>query len=176
MFLTGQEEIELVKNNLEKFHCSVPESAKDNGYKNLIITPIYSSLPIELQSNIFTPTPKGYRKIVLATNIAETSLTIDGILFVVDCGFVKQNSFDPRTGMDSLTVVPCSKASVNQRSGRAGRIGRGKCYRLFTSWAYENELDDNTTPEIQRTNLGNVVLLLKVYYRFFFTNILEPWC
>lgn len=170
VFLTGQEEIEIVKNNLEKFHNSVPKSAKDDGYKDLIIAPIYSSLPVELQANIFIPTPKGSRKIILATNIAETSLTIDGIFFVIDCGFVKQNSFDARTGMDSLTVVPCSKASANQRSGRAGRTSRGKCYRLYTSYAFENELDENTIPEIQRTNLGNVVLLLKVFLYFILLN------
>lgn len=97
----------------------------------------------------------------MATNIAETSITIDGIAYVIDPGFVKQKTYNPRSGMESLVVVPCSKASANQRAGRAGRIGPGKCFRLYTAWAYENELEDNTTPEIQRTNLGNVVLLLK---------------
>lgn len=127
----------------------------------MIIAPIYSNLPSELQARIFSPTPKGARKIVLATNIAETSITIDGIVFVIDSGFVKQKMFNPRTGVESLVVAPCSKASANQRSGRAGRIGHGKCFRLYTSWAFEHELEPNTVPEIQRTNLGNVVLLLK---------------
>jgi pre-mRNA-splicing factor ATP-dependent RNA helicase DHX16 len=80
---------------------------------------------------------------------------------VIDPGFSKQKSYNPRTGMESLIVTPISKASANQRSGRAGRTQAGKCFRLYTSYAYNNELEDNTIPEIQRTNLGNVVLLLK---------------
>ena len=100
-------------------------------------------------------------QVILATNIAETSLTIDGISYVIDPGFCKQNSYNARTGMESLVVVPISKASANQRAGRAGRVGPGKCFRLYTAWAYKNELESDTIPEIQRTNLGNVVLLLK---------------
>lgn len=80
---------------------------------------------------------------------------------MIDPGFVKQNSYNPRTGMESLQVVPISKASALQRAGRAGRTSPGKCFRLYTAWAYQHELEDNTVPEIQRTNLGNVVLLLK---------------
>ncbi|KAI0822326.1 P-loop containing nucleoside triphosphate hydrolase protein [Trametes gibbosa] len=114
-----------------------------------------------MQAKIFEPTPDGARKVVLATNIAETSITIDGVVFVIDPGFVKQNSYNPRTGMSSLVVVPCSRASANQRAGRAGRVGPGKAFRLYTKWAYSNELEENTVPEIQRTNLGMVVLLLK---------------
>ena len=98
---------------------------------------------------------------MLATNIAETSLTIDGIIYVIDPGFCKQNSYNARTGMESLIVTPISKASANQRAGRAGRVAAGKCFRLYTAWAYKNELEEHTVPEIQRTNLGNVVLLLK---------------
>jgi pre-mRNA-splicing factor ATP-dependent RNA helicase DHX16 len=84
-----------------------------------------------MQAKIFEPTPKNSRKVVLATNIAETSLTIDNILFVIDCGFVKQTAYNPRTGMNSLVVVPISKVSANQRAGRAGRVASGKCFRLF---------------------------------------------
>ena len=98
---------------------------------------------------------------MLATNIAETSLTIDGIVFVIDPGFSKLNSFNPRTGMESLIVAPVSRASANQRAGRAGRVAAGKCFRLYTAHAYHSELEDNTTPEIQRTNLSHVVLMLK---------------
>ena len=127
----------------------------------MIIAPIYANLPSDMQAKIFEPTPLGARKVVLATNIAETSLTIDGIKYVIDPGFVKQNSYNPRTGMESLIVTPVSKASANQRAGRAGRTSAGKCFRLFTAWSFENELEDNTVPEIQRTNLGNVVLMLK---------------
>lgn len=107
------------------------------------------------------PTPEGARKIILATNIAETSLTIEGIVYVIDAGFCKQNSFNPRTGMESLIVSPVSKAQANQRAGRAGRVSAGKCFRLYTAWSFSNELDETTIPEIQRTNLGSVVLMLK---------------
>jgi len=98
---------------------------------------------------------------VVATNIAEASLTIDGIYYVVDPGFVKQKAYNPKVGMDSLVVVPISQASARQRSGRAGRTGPGKCYRLYTEPAYKNEMLACNVPEIQRTNLGNTVLSMK---------------
>ena len=126
-----------------------------------MICPIYANLPSELQAKIFEPTPDGARKVVLSTNIAETSITIDGIVFVIDPGFCKQNNYNPRTGMESLVIVPASRASANQRKGRAGRVGPGKCFRLYTAWAYQNELEESTTPEIQRCNMSNTVLLLK---------------
>ncbi|KAF9046466.1 pre-mRNA splicing factor [Panaeolus papilionaceus] len=156
VFLTGQEEIEACHENLQE-----TARALGNKIKELIICPIYANLPSEMQAKIFEPTPEGARKVVLATNIAETSITIDGVVFVIDPGFVKQNSYNPRTGMSSLIVVPCSRASANQRAGRAGRVGPGKAFRLYTKWAFSNELEANTVPEIQRTNLGMVVLLLK---------------
>ncbi|KAH6912777.1 pre-mRNA splicing factor [Coprinopsis sp. MPI-PUGE-AT-0042] len=148
VFLTGQEEIEACHENLQE-----TARALGNKIKELIICPIYANLPSEMQAKIFEPTPEGARKVVLATNIAETSITIDGVVFVIDPGFVKQNSYNPRTGMSSLVVVPCSR--------RAGRVGPGKAFRLYTKWAFSNELEANTVPEIQRTNLGMVVLLLK---------------
>ncbi|KAL2005303.1 hypothetical protein VTN00DRAFT_2513 [Thermoascus crustaceus] len=156
VFLTGQEEIEAAEQSLQ-------ETARKLGSKipEMIICPIYANLPSELQTKIFEPTPPGARKVVLATNIAETSLTIDGIVYVIDPGFVKENVFNPRTGMESLVVTPCSRASASQRAGRAGRVGPGKCFRLYTKWAYHNELEESTTPEIQRTNLSGVILLLK---------------
>lgn len=98
---------------------------------------------------------------MIATNIAEASLTIDGIYYVVDPGFTKQNCYNPKIGMDSLVVVPCSQASARQRAGRAGRTGPGKCYRLYTEAAFRNEMLPTTIPEIQRTNLGHTVLQLK---------------
>ena len=104
--------------------------------KELMVLPIYAGLPTDQQAKIFEPTPKGARKCVLATNIAETSLTIDNIIYVIDCGFVKQTAYNPRTGLDSLIVVPISKASANQRAGRAGRVAAGKCFRLYTLWSY----------------------------------------
>lgn len=156
VFFTGQEEIEAAHENLQ-------ETARALGNKiaELVICPIYANLPSDMQAKIFEPTPEGARKVVLATNIAETSITIDGVVFVIDPGFVKQNSYNPRTGMSSLVVVPCSRASANQRAGRAGRVGPGKAFRLYTKWAFANELEENTVPEIQRTNLGMVVLVLK---------------
>ena len=156
VFLTGQDEIDAAMENLQE-----TSRALGNKIAELIVCPIYANLPSEMQAKIFEPTPEGARKVVLATNIAETSITIDGVVFVIDPGFVKQNSYNPRTGMSSLTVVPCSRASANQRAGRAGRVGPGKTFRLFTKWAFENEMEAHTPPEIQRTNLANVVLLLK---------------
>lgn len=156
VFLTGQDEIEAAEQNIteisRKLGSRVPE---------LVICPIYANLPSELQAKIFEPTPEGARKVVLATNIAETSLTIDGIVYVIDPGFVKENIYNPATGMSKLVAVPCSRASANQRSGRAGRVGPGKCFRLYTKWAFMNEMEESTTPEIQRTNLNGVVLMLK---------------
>ncbi|KAI6784032.1 uncharacterized protein J7T54_004578 [Emericellopsis cladophorae] len=156
IFLTGQDEIEAAE-------LQISETAKKLGsrIKELVICPIYANLPSELQSKIFEPTPEGARKVVLATNIAETSLTIDGIVYVIDPGYVKENVYSPQTGMSNLVVVPCSRAAANQRSGRAGRVGPGKCFRLYTKFAYMNEMDESTTPEIQRTNLNGVVLQLK---------------
>ncbi|KAM7304017.1 hypothetical protein ISCGN_013917 [Ixodes scapularis] len=156
VFLTGQEEIESCQELLMERTRKLGSKVRE-----LLILPIYSNLPSELQAKIFEPTPPGARKVVLATNIAETSLTIDGIIYVIDPGFCKQNSYNARTGMDSLVVTPISKASARQRSGRAGRVAAGKCFRLYTAWAYEHELEDNSIPEIQRVNLGNVVLMLK---------------
>lgn len=98
---------------------------------------------------------------MLATNIAETSITIDGVVYVIDPGFVKQNNYNPKTGMSSLVVEPISRASAQQRAGRAGRVGPGKAFRLYTKWAFKNELLQDTIPEIQRTNLSMVVLMLK---------------
>lgn len=156
VFLTGQEEIEACQELLVERTRKLGSKIKE-----LIVLPIYANLPSDMQAKIFEPTPPNGRKVILATNIAETSLTIDGIIYVIDPGFCKQNSYNARTGMDSLVVTPISQASAKQRSGRAGRVAAGKCFRLYTSWAYEHELEENTVPEIQRVNLGNVVLMLK---------------
>ena len=155
IFMTGQEEIECccftLKERLEQLE-NPPE---------LSILPIYSQLPADLQAQIFEKAEDGVRKCIVSTNIAETSLTVDGILYVIDCGYVKMKVYNPKMGMDALQVFPCSKAGVNQRSGRAGRTGPGTCYRLFTESAYRTEMLEVNVPEIQRTNLGNVILLLK---------------
>ncbi|KAK8551068.1 hypothetical protein V6N13_119560 [Hibiscus sabdariffa] len=156
VFLTGQEEID--------FACqSLYERMKGLG-KNvpeLIILPVYSALPSEMQSRIFDPAPPGKRKVVVATNIAEASLTIDGIFYVVDPGFAKQNVYNPKQGLDSLVITPISQASAKQRAGRAGRTGPGKCYRLYTESAYRNEMSPTSIPEIQRINLGTTTLNMK---------------
>jgi len=156
IFLTGQEEIEACEEVL-KYRTK----AMGSKIKEMIIAPIYANLPSDLQAKIFEPTPPGARKVVIATNIAETSLTIDGVRYVIDPGFCKQKSYNPRSGMESLMVTPISKAASLQRAGRAGRTSAGKCFRMYTAWSYQHELEDNTVPEIQRTNLGNVVLMLK---------------
>jgi ATP-dependent RNA helicase DHX8/PRP22 len=156
LFLTGQEEIDtscqILYERMKSLGPMVPE---------LIILPVYSALPSEMQTKIFEPAPPGARKVVVATNIAETSLTIDGIYYVVDPGFAKQKCYNPKIGMDSLVVAPISQAAARQRAGRAGRTGPGKCYRLYTESAYKNEMLPTSVPEIQRTNLGNTVLTLK---------------
>ncbi|EEY15167.1 pre-mRNA-splicing factor ATP-dependent RNA helicase prp22 [Verticillium alfalfae VaMs.102] len=156
LFLTGQEEIdtscEILFERMKALGPNVPE---------LLILPVYSALPNEMQSRIFDPAPPGCRKVVIATNIAETSITIDNIYFVVDPGFVKQNAYDPKLGMDSLVVTPISQAQANQRAGRAGRTGPGKCFRLYTEAAYQSEMLPTTIPEIQRQNLSHTILMLK---------------
>jgi len=124
VFLTGQDEIEAAEQQITDISRKLGSRIKE-----LVICPIYANLPSDLQAKIFEPTPEGARKIVLATNIAETSLTIDGIVYVIDPGYVKENVYNPATGMSNLVVVPCSRASANQRSGRAGRVGPGKCFR-----------------------------------------------
>merc|ERR1712054_464415 len=120
---------------------------------------------MDRQRAIFEPPPPprkpgepAGRKIVFSTNIAETSLTIDGIVFVVDPGFAKQKVYNPRIRVESLLVSPVSKASASQRAGRAGRTQPGKCFRLYTEKAFKTELTDQTYPEILRSNLGVVVL------------------
>ena len=156
LFLTGQEEIdtssEILYERMKALGPSVPE---------LIILPVYSALPSEMQSRIFEPAPPGSRKVVIATNIAETSITIDQIYYVIDPGFVKQNAYDPKLGMDSLVVTPISQAQAKQRAGRAGRTGPGKCFRLYTEAAFQSEMLPTSIPEIQRQNLSHTILMLK---------------
>ncbi|VEU22336.1 DEKNAAC103347 [Brettanomyces naardenensis] len=154
VFLTGQDEIETMAENLR----STCERLSGQMDREMIVCPIYANLPSEKQQLIFAPTGKNSRKVVLATNIAETSLTIDGISFVIDSGFVKEDRFSPTTGMQSLSVVPCSRAAADQRAGRAGRTGPGKCFRLYTKWAFLHEMPESPAPEILRANLAGVVL------------------
>merc|ERR1719228_2382382 len=155
IFMPGQEDIEVTGETIKERLDEVDDAP------GLAVLPIYSQLPSDLQAKIFQKAPDGLRKCVVATNIAETSLTLDGIMYVVDCGYCKMKVFNPRIGMDALQIFPVSQANSNQRSGRAGRTGPGQCYRLYTERQYREELLAATVPEIQRTNLANVVLLLK---------------
>ncbi|XP_014205255.1 pre-mRNA-splicing factor ATP-dependent RNA helicase PRP16 [Copidosoma floridanum] len=155
VFMPGQEDIEVtcevLKERLNEIEGAAP----------LSILPIYSQLPSDLQAKIFQQAKEGLRKCVVATNIAETSLTVDGIVFVVDSGYCKLKVYNPRIGMDALQIYPVSQANANQRAGRAGRTGPGQCFRLYTERQYMDELLPTGVPEIQRTNLANTVLLLK---------------
>ncbi|KAJ9583989.1 hypothetical protein L9F63_021659, partial [Diploptera punctata] len=155
IFMPGQEDIEVTCEVLAERLGEIDNAPQ------LSVLPIYSQLPSDLQAKIFQRSPEGLRKCVVATNIAETSLTVDGIMYVVDSGYCKLKVYNPRIGMDALQIYPISQANANQRSGRAGRTGPGQCYRLYTERQYKDELLVTTVPEIQRTNLANTVLLLK---------------
>lgn len=162
LFLTGQEEIEVACKRIKREIDNLGPEVGD-----LKCIPLYSTLPPNLQQRIFEDPPPNKsngaigRKVVVSTNIAETSLTIDGVVFVIDPGFAKQKVYNPRIRVESLLVSPISKASAQQRAGRAGRTRPGKCFRLYTEKAFKNEMQDNTYPEILRSNLGSVVLQLK---------------
>ncbi|KAJ4710869.1 Pre-mRNA-splicing factor ATP-dependent RNA helicase [Melia azedarach] len=160
IFMTGQDEIEAACYALAERMEQLVSSSKREVPK-LLILPIYSQLPADLQAKIFEKAEDGTRKCIVATNIAETSLTVDGIFYVIDTGYGKMKVYNPKMGMDALQVFPVSRAAADQRAGRAGRTGPGTCYRLYTESAYLNEMLPSPVPEIQRTNLGNVVLLLK---------------
>lgn len=155
VFLTGQEEIESVERLVRNRIRQLPE-----GNQKLLTFPIFSSLPSEKQLKVFTPAPSGFRKVILATNIAETSVTIPGIKYVIDPGLVKVRSYSSESGIDSLITVETSKSQAHQRSGRAGREGPGKCFRLYQESLFD-KLPDSTVPEIKRLDLSNVILQLK---------------
>ncbi|RNA01392.1 pre-mRNA-splicing factor ATP-dependent RNA helicase PRP16 [Brachionus plicatilis] len=157
VFMPGQEDIdatcEMIKEKLE--------ALVEEGAQPLSVLPIYSQLPTDLQAKIFQKAENGMRKVVVATNIAETSLTVDGIKYVIDSGYCKLKVFNPRIGMDALQVFPISQANAAQRAGRAGRTGPGQCFRLYSDRNFREEMLKTNVPEIQRTNLSNVILLLK---------------
>ncbi|KAH8163915.1 hypothetical protein CIB48_g4323 [Xylaria polymorpha] len=155
VFLTGREEIDSAVQTIAERAISLP-----SGAPSLLPLPLYAGLTTEQQMYVFDTPPENTRKVVLSTNIAEASVTIDGIVYVIDSGFVKLRAFDPQTGIESLTVTPVSKASAAQRAGRAGRTRPGKCFRLFTEDAYQS-LPNTNPPEIQRSNLAPFILQLK---------------
>lgn len=132
----------------------------EGNYRKLFVLPFYASLPTTDQLKVFQAFPRSVRKVVVATNIAEASVTITGISFVVDCGFFKTRYFNPKTGIDSLVIVPITKASAAQRAGRAGRTKSGHAFRLYPETEYE-KLIQFTPPEIERVALPSVILQLK---------------
>lgn len=136
------------------------EEAMDASTK-VHVLPLYSQLPTKEQLKVFETPPEGSRLIVLATNVAETSLTIPGIKYVFDCGRAKEKQYDLSTGVQRFQIDWISKASANQRAGRAGRTGPGHCYRLYSSAVYEGEFAEYTDPEILRTPIEGVVLQMK---------------
>ncbi|KAL6562088.1 ATP-dependent RNA helicase [Orobanche gracilis] len=153
VFLTGQDDIDAAIQLLTE--------DSDSRKKGLIVLPLYSGLPRADQDLVFSPTPRGKRKVVISTNIAETSLTLEGVVYVVDCGFSKQRFYNPVTDIENLIVAPISKASARQRAGRSGRVRPGKCYRLYTEEYFMNEMSADGTPEMQRSNLVSCVIQLK---------------
>ncbi|CAL5389617.1 unnamed protein product [Camellia sinensis] len=155
VFLTGQEEIEYVEKLVQE---SLRQFLGDN--QKLKVLPIFSSLPSEKQIQVFMPPLTGFRRVILATNIVETSVTIPGIKYVIDPGLVKARTYRARTGMKSLIFVPTSKAQALRRSGRVGRERPGKCFCLYPEIEFE-KLRDSTIPEITRCNLSNIILKLK---------------
>ncbi|KAI0409433.1 helicase associated domain-containing protein [Xylaria palmicola] len=155
-FLTGQEEIEAAQRLIEE-HCATLAS----NVPKLLVCPLYGQLSIQAQQDAFQPVKTKFtRKVVLATNIAETSVTVPGVRYVVDGGKAKVKQFRARLGMESLLAKAISKSSAIQRAGRAGREGPGKCFRLYTSETYD-ELQDADLPEILRNDVLGAVLTMK---------------
>lgn len=150
VFMTGADDINKVVNELEK----------RTDLNNLIALPAHGGLSPEKQQLIFQNFP-GKRKVIVATNIAETSITIDGVVYVVDSGLIKQISFHPESGIQSLSVELHSQAGCDQRAGRAGRTRPGKCFRMFSKNSFERR-PKFTEPEIRRMNLAGVVLAMKM--------------
>lgn len=163
LFLTGEREITLACQTIDR---ALHQLIIDGTVPPLKLCPFHGRLPPEQQQRIFDTSPPRQsdgpkeRKCVVATNIAETSLTIDGIVYVIDPGFSKQKVYNPRIRVESLLVSPISQESARQRAGRAGRTRPGKCFRLFPEKAFK-ELIQRTHPEILRFNVLSTILELK---------------
>ncbi|CAI6342234.1 unnamed protein product [Periconia digitata] len=154
VFLTGREEIDDCIDMLADRIVDLNPNEK-----TLQLLPLYAGLPTDQQLYVFQKAPENTRKVIVSTNIAEASVTIDGIIYVVDSGYVKLRAYDATVGIERLNITPISQASATQRAGRAGRTKPGKCYRLYTSSAFST-LPPATFPEIQRSNLAPVLLQL----------------
>ncbi|KAK2002053.1 helicase associated domain-containing protein [Colletotrichum falcatum] len=133
----------------------------ETGPLKMQVLPLYSLLPTREQMRVFEDPPENHRQVILATNVAETSLTIPGIRYVFDCGRSKERQYDRLSGVQTYEIGWISKASASQRAGRAGRTGPGHCYRLYSSAVYERDLPEFTDPEILRMPVDGVVLQLK---------------
>ena len=151
VFLPGIEEIEKVFNQVQRLLIT--------SKKNFALYKLFASLPLQKQKEILKVLPVGYRKIILSTNIAESSLTIPGITIVIDCGLTKQKILNWKTGIETFKIYPISKSEAYQRAGRAGRKSLGKCFRLFTFSDYKI-LAKFPKPEIERIDLATILLLL----------------
>lgn len=160
VFLTGKEEIHDFMQRFAK--CIEDDSTFDRFKKQSILCQeCYGGMPLDQQMKIFESAPFNTRKVIVSTNVAETSITIDGVAFVVDSCLTKIKVHDPALNLDQLAVIPASKASCNQRAGRAGRTKPGKCYRLCTKQYFEESLPMNSQPEVERSDLTQMILKLK---------------
>ncbi|KAG2134011.1 P-loop containing nucleoside triphosphate hydrolase protein [Suillus cothurnatus] len=155
MFLTGREEIERCLEELTELLPTLPRGATQ-----IIPLALHAGLSTEEQLRVFNVAERGTRKVIAATNIAEASVTIDGVQFVIDSGFVKIRTYNPTTFLASLSTVPVSQASAIQRAGRAGRTSPGICFRLYPDSVFVS-LPTSTPPEITRTDMTTPILQLK---------------
>jgi ATP-dependent RNA helicase DDX35 len=164
-FLATGEEIDSAVKMAEDALSSSAGSRRKCG-RDAVCLPLYSSLPARIQSQVFLSKStdeirNGKRRIIFTTNIAEASITVPNIAHVVDCGYAKMPFFDPLSGFDRLIVCPISKASAQQRAGRAGRVRSGRCYRLYSENDYNTVMEANTAPEIQRCDLTTLIMTIK---------------
>ncbi|GAA5946514.1 hypothetical protein JCM10213_002062 [Rhodosporidiobolus nylandii] len=157
VFLPGQEEIESLQASIKSYAPDLPKSFPNAD--ELVVTPLYAKLPAAEQAKAFEPAKPKTRKIILSTNVAETSVTIPGVRYVVDCGLAKEKRYHAGTGIDSLMTESISQSSAKQRAGRAGREADGYCFRLYTERAFY-DLAKRTEPEIKRVSLTYALLHL----------------
>ena len=167
-FLTGADDIDRA---VQRCESELSSSGTSSENKDYVILPLHASLPLEDQRRVFNDFGPGRRKIIFSTNVAETSLTIDGVVYVVDCGLEKMSLFDPVRRYTALKRVDISQASVKQRMGRAGRTQPGECYHLYTEKTFSGMLS-HTPPEVQRVELTDVALTL---LRFNMNCVDFPW-
>ncbi|CBY31661.1 unnamed protein product [Oikopleura dioica] len=162
VFVTSAEDCDSLCDNLRDEVGKVISKAQGIGVPlmKMKALPLYGSLPVIDQMRVFESLPRNTRKVIVSTNIAETSLTLPGIVHVIDAGFVKISAYNPKNGLDSTTTVPVSQAAANQRAGRAGRVRSGCCYRLYTQDDFE-KLMKATVPEMRRSELTSTILRLK---------------